>query len=353
MTLLVWMLSAVVVPGFVNAQNVDPLYIELNDGNLMPRVGFGTFNIEPRQVDKAIESALQNGYRHFDLAPKYGNEEAVGKAFKRLFAEGYDREQLFIATKLEPQVLRASDVSLAVEKTLRTLGIGYIDMYLIHVPFGFQRTPDLDWVRSENGSFALDYSTDLVAVWRAMENLVLAGRIRSIGLSNFNETQISRIWNNSRIKPSNIQMEVNAYIQQQRFVEWCQEQGMVVTAYSPLGSRDTNRFRKKRHALALSHTLPHMLDHPVVISMAHRYSRSPAQILLRYSYQRNIVVIPKSVNPKWIAENINIFDFYLRKSDMGQLRALDQHGRYKKFDFSTLTGARNHPEFPFVTRLAE
>ncbi|KAJ8670128.1 hypothetical protein QAD02_001387 [Eretmocerus hayati] len=346
--MFLWIASFAIIFSFVNGQN-DCFYIELLNGHSMPRIGLGTYKVQPNQVASTIESAVKIGYRHFDLAPSYGNEEAIGKVFSELFAKGYDRSNFFITTKLGSPALRASDVPKAVERSLRILGIGYIDMYLIHHAFGTKRTKDFDWFKYKNGSLALDYTTDHIAVWKALEHQVWAGKIRSLGLSNFNQSQILRIWNNSWIKPSNIEMEVNVYIQQQRFVDWCQDLGMVVTAYSPLGSDDTTRFRRKRQAI----TLPSQLEHPLVIHIAEKHGRTPAQILLRYSYQRNIVVIPKSTNPERIAENLNIFDFELDQNDMGRLRNLDQHGKYKKFDYSTLKGVRSHPEFPYVTSLAD
>ncbi|XP_003427330.1 aldo-keto reductase family 1 member A1-like [Nasonia vitripennis] len=321
----------------------------LIDGNEIPVLGFGTYLLTSEDVKIAIPAALKNGYRHIDTAFDYQNEKDIGKALKEWFSTGGKREDLFITSKLPTQANRPSDVAEAAEMTLNNLGLEYVDMYLVHLPFTLQRTPDFRHLKYENGTYALDTSTDHIAVWKEMEKLVKAGKAKSIGLSNFNKTQVLRVWENSEIKPSNLQIETNVYIQQEELYDLCKELGIVITGYSPLGSADTTHLRRRKRQTG---GMPPVLEHSVVQGIARKYGKSPAQIVLRYKLQRNIVAIPKSRNPNHIKENIEVFDFQLSSFDMRRLRKLDQNGRYRKFDFLTFN-VEHHPEYPFSYRIPD
>ncbi|XP_058789970.1 1,5-anhydro-D-fructose reductase-like [Phymastichus coffea] len=325
-----------------------PVY-KLNNGHEMPKVGFGTFLMTPNETDLAVSSALESGYRHIDAAYIYENEKDIGHTLKKWFAKGNKREDIFITTKLPIMAMRSTDVEKALELSLSNLGLDYIDMYLIHVPFGMKRTEDFQILKYDNESFAIDYSTNHFAIWRALEKQVKAGKVKSIGLSNFNKTQLLRLWNFAEIKPSNLQIESNVYLQQEELRELCQELKIVMTGYSPLGSGGLIQMRRKRETVVL----PPLIKHPVVARLAEVHNKSPGQILLRFGLQRNIVVIPKSTNPKRIKENIDIFNFALTEEEMNKLKSLDQHGKYRKFDFLSLTGIEHHPDYPFPDKFSK
>ncbi|OXU22295.1 hypothetical protein TSAR_007039 [Trichomalopsis sarcophagae] len=307
---------------------------ELSNGNRIPAIGLGTFLLSGEQVDPAITAALENGYRYIDAAFLYNNEPEIGKALKKWLDNGGNREDLFLLSKLPISAMRPSDVTEALELTLKNLGVDYLDMYLIHVPAGIYRTADYQMLVYDNGTYAIDNSTDLLAVWKELEKQVKSGKVKSLGFSNVNKNQILRIWENSEIKPSNLQIEINPYMRQEELINLGHKLGMVVTAESPLGSPSFEYMRRKRDLAKL----PPVIGHPIVQSIAKKHNKTPAQILLRYNLQRNVVVIPKSSHPERIKENLDVFDFMLTKIDMALLTTLDKRGRYRKYNFLTLKG---------------
>ncbi|XP_014226590.1 alcohol dehydrogenase [NADP(+)] B-like [Trichogramma pretiosum] len=321
--------------------------LKLSSGYEIPVVGLGTSTIKLDNMEEAILSALNNGYRHIDTAFSYKNEAAIGKAVKKWLDMGNKREDLFITSKLPSQAHRPESIEKYLIQSLKDLDMDYVDMYLIHTPWASKEGANLDAV-TENGNEVLD-DVDHIAMWKVMEKQVKAGRAKSIGLSNFNKSQIARVYDNAEIKPSNLQVESHAYLHQKDLRKFCKERNIVVTAYAPLGSHGTRYYT---HG-GTKKELPSLLTVPLVKDeLAQKYKRTPAQILLRHTVQDGLAVIPKSSNPARQKENIEIFDFKLDDEDMKKLDELDK-GKYGRvFDFlAWYKDLDKHPQYPFVSEV--
>lgn len=212
-------------------------YKVLPSGFKIPSVGLGTWRAPNEEIEKALNSALEIGYRHIDTAPVYMNEKAIGNVLKQWLSTGrLKRDELFVCTKLPPFGNRASTVEKYLRNSLDDLQLDYVDLYLIHTPFTVPET-DGPFQADDDGNCVLDIAPKHVDTWRKMEEMVDLGLAKSIGLSNFNQSQIQRLLDNCRIQPANLQVEVHAYFQQYDLVEFCHRNNIVVTAYSPLGSK--------------------------------------------------------------------------------------------------------------------
>uniref|UniRef100_A0A182NKU4 NADP-dependent oxidoreductase domain-containing protein n=1 Tax=Anopheles dirus TaxID=7168 RepID=A0A182NKU4_9DIPT len=311
--------------------------LTFENGHKMPALGFGTWRAPDDEVEKALNEALEAGYRHIDCAPVYLNEPTIGRVLKQWIDGGrVARDELFIVTKLPPHGTRASTVEKFLKRSLTDLQLDYVDLYLVHVPF---TVPEVDgpFLTDDNGEIVLETTTDHVSLWKSMEAVADAGLARSIGLSNFNQRQIQRVLDNCRIKPANLQIENHIYLQQHGLVKFCKANGITVTAYSPLGSKGIEKL--------LNREVPDLLDNPAVKEIAQRHGKTSAQILLRHLLQRGIATIPKSTNATRLRQNIALFDFELPDGDMAELNGLDQNVRI--CDFGFFPGITKHPEFPF------
>jgi len=290
----------------------NPSY-KMPSGAEMPVVAYGTFRSEPGEVGPAVIEAIKAGYRHFDLAHCYRNEKEIGVAFKQAFEEGLvKREELFITGKLWNTDHEVEIVPKACDYSLNNLGLEYFDLYLIHFPVAWKHT-GLDnpgWGSSELGD------TPLIDTWRAMEKLVDAGKSRNIGISNYPLAMVHDLVNQARIPIACNQIEVHAYYTRESLVNYCLSKDICVTAHTPLGGGAANKE-------LWNATIP--LDDPVVKKIAESNGKSPAQVLLRFLLQRGIVVLPKSIKPHRMAENIALFDFNLSDCDMEALMALDKY----------------------------
>jgi len=319
------------------------LSFTLSNGDKMPALGFGTWQSKDNELEHAFDIALEAGYRHIDTAYVYENEHVIGKVLKKWFDSGkLKREDLYIVTKLPPTGNRASCVQKYLDKSLQNLGLDYVDMYLIHCPFAFVDGEDLHPIK--DGKIILDKQTDHIATWKEMEKQVDAGKTKAIGLSNFNISQIKRVYENARIKPSNLQIELHAYHQQKPLVDYCNKHNIVVTAYSPLGSPGLGKFLAQ---FGTEMDLPNILTNPTVEALANKYKKTPAQIVLRHAIQKGLVVIPKSTNPERLKNNLNIYDFQLEQDDMTLLNNLDQGDKGRLINFTVFPGVEEHPEYPF------
>lgn len=252
--------------------------VKLNNGLEMPMIGFGTYQITPNTTLLNVAKALRLGYRMIDTAQYYGNEEGVGEAIKE---SGLDREQLFVTTKV--QTSGYEETKKGLDNSLLDFNQDYFDLVLIHWPMG----NDLE-------------------TYRALEDAYQEGKIRAIGLSNFNEPQVQEIIDHSSIKPVVDQIETHILWQQQRMHDYLTTNNMVHESYAPLGESN-----------------PGFLDIPVLKEIGDKYQKTPAQVTLRYLNQCGIVVIPKSLNTKHMEENIDIFDFELNGEEMTKLHDLD------------------------------
>ncbi|MFD7433790.1 aldo/keto reductase [Streptomyces sp. NPDC059861] len=260
--------------------------IILNNGVEMPQLGFGVWQVPDDEAERAVATALEAGYRSIDTAAIYGNEEGTGKA---IGASGLPREELFVTTKLwngdqgYDSTLRAFDVS------LDKLGLDYVDLYLIH------------WPLPAKGLF--------VDTYKAFEKLHSDGRIKAIGVSNFLPEHLERLIGETSVVPAVNQIELHPHLQQHAAREFHAEQGIATEAWSPLGSGRG------------------LLEVPAIVAIAQKHNRTPAQVVLRWHLQLGNVVIPKSVTPSRIAENIDVFDFRLDTEDLAAISALNEDRR--------------------------
>lgn len=257
-------------------------FITLNNGLKMPMEGLGTFLMSPDEAEAAALSALRGGCRLIDTANAYVNEKAVGRAMKK---SGVPREDIFLETKLWPSFYEQKD---AVYKTLARLDTDYIDLLLIHQPAGNYR-----------------------AGYRLMEQAYKEGKVKAIGLSNFNVEQIQEILSICEIKPSILQTEVHPYSQEKELKAFLKKEGIAIQAWYPLGHGDKA-----------------LIEEPLFAELGKKYGKSSAQIILRWHIQEGTVVIPGSKNPEHIRDNFDLFDFSLTREEMEQIAAMDQQKRY-------------------------
>lgn len=243
--------------------------ITLNNGLKVPALGLGTWKSKPGEVTAAVKAAIDVGYRHFDCAHVYGNEKEVGVAIKDKIAEGVvKREDLWITSKLWNVFHSPEKVEPALKTTLSNLGLEYLDLYLIHWPMGFKEGGEL-FPLNAAGDKILYSDVDYVDTWKAMEQVVKKGMTKSIGLSNFNTVQTERVLKIASIKPVTNQVECHPYLNQKKLAAWSKERGIILTAYSPLGSPDRPWAKPDD---------PQLLQDPELVAIAKRLGKSPAQV---------------------------------------------------------------------------
>jgi len=309
--------------------------LQLNNGLTIPALGLGTWGSPAGQVAQAVKDAIDAGYRHIDGAYVYGNENEVGEGVNAKINEGVvKREDLFITSKLWNTFHRPDLVLPALKETLRLLNTPYVDLYLIHWPFAYKEGGEL-FPKDENEKIQFS-SVDYLDTWREMEKLVDAGLAKSIGVSNFNAAQVTRLLKSCRIKPVTNQIECHPYLNQKKLSAFLSSVGIVVTAYSPLGSPNRPWVTKDD---------PVLLEDPKLVGVAKKYNKTTAQILIRYQLQRGHAVIPKSVTKQRIVSNFNVFDFKLTPEDISLIDSFECNGR-----ICPMTGALDsspHPDYPF------
>lgn len=256
----------------------------------IPVLGFGTLIADPLLTQQATKAALEVGFRHFDCAERYHNEQAVGDAMQEMFAAGtIQRNNVFVTTKLWNNNHRGERVKPAFEASRRRLQLDYVDCYLIHTPFAFRPGDEQD-PRDERGQVIYDSGVTLVETWRALENLVDEGECRSIGLSNVNLEKLQEIVEAARIKPAVVEVESHPYLPEWDLLEYCRQHGIVLLAFAALG-----------HAME-----PRLLDDPVIIAIAQRLDKTPAQVVLAWAAQRGTALLTTSVTPSRIQENFEL-----------------------------------------------
>lgn len=256
----------------------------------MPLLGFGTLIPDPAETIRATRDALEAGFRHFDCAERYRNESEVGEALQAgLAAEGLAREDIFVTTKLWNTNHRPEFVEGAFEASLKRLRINYLDLYLIHTPFAFQPGEEQD-PRDEKGNVIYDHSVNLLDTWRAMEDLVDGGKCRAIGLSDVSLKELLPIYEAARIKPAVVQVEAHPYLPETELLEFCKEKGITFLAFAPLG-----------HGMR-----PGPLEDPVVLAIAARIGKSPAQVLLAWALQRGTALLTTPRTAARARENFDI-----------------------------------------------
>ncbi|KAJ4849977.1 NADP-dependent D-sorbitol-6-phosphate dehydrogenase [Turnera subulata] len=293
--------------------------ITLNNGLRMPIVGLGVWPMEGKLIRELIIQAINLGYRHFDCAAEYKNEAEVGEVLQEAFQSSLvKREDLFITTKL-----RNSDHGHVVEAckdSLKKLQLEYLDLYLVHFPVATKDTgvgttaSDLD----EVGVLNIDTTIPLETTWHAMEDLVSMGLVRSIGISNYDIFLTRDCLAYSKVKPAVNQIETHPYFQRESLVMFCQKHGISVTAHTPLGGAAANSEWFGSQSC---------LDAPVLKGLAGKYGKTVAQLVLRWGFQRNTVVIPKSSKIERLEENFGVFDFELTKGEMDLIKKVDRSSR--------------------------
>lgn len=288
---------------------------KLSSGYEIPVLGLGTWKSLNGTVAEAVEYALtKSGYTHIDCAPIYRNEKEVGEAFAKSFSSGIKREDIFITSKLWNTDHKAEFVEAACRQTLKDLRLEYLDLYLMHWGIAFQHSHGLEPIGSDG--MALTDKVSIQETWQAMEQLVEKGLVKSIGVANFTSIMLVDLLTYAKIKPSMDQVELHPYNTQEGLLKFCEYNNIAVTAYSPLGRQGTDREG------------PRIFDEKLVASLAKKYKKTEGQILLRWGLQRDTVVIPKSVHPHFIDENIAVFDFSLTKEEMDNLSALNKNYRF-------------------------
>ena len=256
----------------------------------MPALGFGTLVPGLAETRQATKTALEVGFRHFDCSERYRNEEAVGEAMQEVFCTGaIRREDVFVTTKVWNNNHRPERVRPAFEASCRRLGLDYIDCYLIHTPFAFKPGDEQD-PRDEHGQVLYDSGVTLIETWRGLENLVDAGRCGAIGLSNVNLETLKTIVDAARTKPAVVEVESHPYLPEWELLDYCQQHGIVLLAFAALG-----------HA-----TEPRLLDDPVIVAIARRLGKTPAQVALAWAIQRGTALLTTSVTPSRIQENFEL-----------------------------------------------
>lgn len=288
------------------------------NGDTMPALGLGTWKSAPGEVGAAVEEAVRLGYRHLDCAAIYGNEAEIGDALQRVLARGeVTREDLWITSKLWCNSHREAEVRPALEESLAKLRCEYLDLYLVHWPVALRH----DVLGASSGDDFLPLSeVPLAETWGAMEDCAEMGLTRHVGVSNYSATKLAEHLD-ARIVPEVDQVELHPYLQQPELVRFCAEHGIHLTGYSPLGSRDRPEGMKAKGE-------PVLLEDPAVAAIARRLDATPAQVLLAWAMERGTSVIPKSVNPRRMAENLAAAALELDADTMAELAALDRGRRY-------------------------
>ncbi|XP_061722828.1 aldo-keto reductase AKR2E4-like isoform X2 [Cydia pomonella] len=285
--------------------------IELNDGNKIPVVALGTgrgtaADTPIDEVRQAVLWAIEEGYRHIDTAAIYQDEPQVGQGIADAIAKGLvKREDLFVTTKLWNDRHAQDQVMPALRESLERLGLDYVDLYLIHFPVAL----------NADGSPS---NVDYVETWRGMEEAKKLGLAKSIGVSNFNSSQLDRLFENSHVKPAVNQVEVNPTLTQEPLVSHCQKLGVAVMAYSPFGFLVSRKTKD---------TPPPRSDDPTLVAIANKYGKSTSQVVLRYLLDRGLIIIPKSTNQKRLAQNLDLFDFKLTAEEVATVGQFNKNVR--------------------------
>lgn len=303
--------------------------LEFTNGDRWDQLGLGTWKSRPGSVGKAVQSALELGYRHIDCAAIYLNESEIGEYIAKAVSQNLvTRQNLWVTSKLWNNAHRKKDVKPALEKTLHDLRLDYLDLYLIHWPVA---------IKNEvlNASDPEDYlslnEVPLQETWQAMEDLKKEGLVKHIGVSNFSEKKLLEVISACTQKPEVNQVELHPYLQQESLLRFCQENKILMTAYSPLGSGDRSDAMKRADE-------PSLFADAVIRDIAAKHSATAAQILLAWHINRGTAVIPKSVDPVRQLENLRAADLILDAEDMAAIATLDRHYRFITGKFFEIPG---------------
>jgi alcohol dehydrogenase (NADP+) len=301
------------------------------NGDNLPILGLGTWKSKPGEVRQAVYWAIEAGYRHIDCAAIYQNEREVGQGIADAMADGLvKRKDLFITSKLWNDSHRHEDVKPALEKSLSDLRLDQLDLYLVHWPIAFK--PGIGFA-THREEFYTYQDVPLTQTWEAMQEQKASGLTKHIGVSNFNQGKLKELLAMGGETPEMNQVEMHPFLPQEKLVNFCREHGILITAYSPLGSPDS---RAERHR-----NDPKLLENPAVAEIAQKHKASVGQALIAWSISRDIAVIPKSVNKDRIIENLKAADLHLDQQDLDQFASIEVNHRF--VDGSFFTG----PQSPY------
>jgi alcohol dehydrogenase (NADP+) len=304
--------------------------IIFSNGDAMPALGLGTWKSAKGEVYQAVRTAVELGYRHFDCAYIYGNEEEIGQAFKDAMANNeIKRANLWVTSKLWNNVHEKKYVAPAFQKSLDLLGLEYLDLYLIHWPVALRH--DIGFPAKADELISLK-TVSLSETWAEMIKLKASGKAKHIGVSNFGIKNLDKIIADTGFVPEALQIEIHPFLQQKELLDYTNSKGIILTAYCPLGSSD-------RPANRIIDGEPKLFDNEILQNIAKEKGCSTAQVMLAWAVCRGTSVIPKSVNPGRLKENLAAADIELNTEQMSQISDLDMNYRYIKGDFWCIEGS--------------
>lgn len=303
--------------------------LTLRSGRTLPRMGLGLWKIPRERTVELVELAVDAGYRHFDAACDYGNETEAGVGLQRALQSGKcSRDELWITSKLWNTCHRPEHVKLAAKKSLHDLQLDVLDLYLVHFPIALEFVPfetryPAGWVfdPAAPSPRMKPVAVPIGETWEAMEELVSAGLVREIGVSNFGISLLRDLLAHAKIPPAVLQVELHPYLTQDKLLRYCRESGIAVTGFSPLGA-------ESYYSLGMANAAESVLQNPVVTKIARTLQRTPAQVVLRWGLQRNTAIVPKTSTPERLTENLQSLDFELSEADMRAISSLNQNRRF-------------------------
>lgn len=299
------------------------------NGDKMPAIGLGTWKTSGRDAGEAVVTALKEGYRHIDCAANYANEADIGECLNNIFSAGnIRREDIWITSKLWNDAHKKDDVIPALKKTLKDLKLDYLDLYLIHWPVAFR--PGVIFPKNDSEYVSLK-EIPLSETWEGMKAAKKEGLVRHIGVSNFSEIKLKELLRDTEQVPEMNQVELHPFLQQAGLLEFCRENNIHVTGFSPLGSGD-------RHPKMKAANEPSLLQHPKIIEIAERRNASPAQVIIKWAVTRGTAVIPKSTTKDHIISNLKSVEIELSELDLKEIANLDRHFRYVNGTFFETPG---------------
>lgn len=293
--------------------------LKFQNGDTMHAIGLGTWKAKGNSLKQAVKDALYAGYRHIDTATNYGNEEIIGEALAEVFSEGtIIREDVFITSKLWNDSHAEGQVTPAIQDSLNRLQLDYLDLYLIHWPVAFKhginvpKTPE-DYLSLEEAP--------IIDTWKQMEEVKRNGMAKHIGVSNFSIKKLKNLISKAMLKPEMNQVEMHPLLQQNKLLEFCKKENILITAYSPLGSGDRSSKMK-------AESEPNMMEIPEIMEIAKKHNALPSQVLIAWHANRDCAVIPKSITKEHIISNFQAAGVELDSEDMENIKNLDRNYRY-------------------------